>query len=98
MPWPPIKACEQVFLCRQIINNILIKVWLNQSNYHMAAGSEQRRAWGIIPLQGLEDEAVITIDEANIPGMLRWDKHPSACLVYRLVICINVFSGQQALL
>ena len=64
--WPPIKKCEQVFLCRQIINNILIKVWLSQSNYHMAAGSEQRSARGII-LQGLEEEGVITIDEANLP-------------------------------
>lgn len=41
---------------------------MSQSNYHMAAGSEQQRAQGIIlSLQGLEEDRVITIDEANLP-------------------------------
>lgn len=41
---------------------------MSQSNYHMAAGSEQRRAQGItLSLQGLEEDRVITIDEANLP-------------------------------
>lgn len=38
----------------------------------MAAGSKQRSAWGIIlPLQGLEEEGVITIDKANLPVFQR---------------------------
>lgn len=65
MIWPPTKKCEQVL--QTIINNILIRVWLSQSNYPTVAGSEQQSACDtILPLQGLEEEEVITIDKANL--------------------------------
>jgi len=68
MTWFDLLLSEQVFLCRQIINNILIKVWLSQSYHHIAAVGEKQSAWGIIlPLQGLEEGGVITIDKANHP-------------------------------
>lgn len=64
----PLRNVRKCCFSRKIINNILIKVWLSQSNYHMAAGSEQWRAQGIIlSLQGLEEDRVITIDKANLP-------------------------------
>lgn len=63
----PLRNVSKCCFSRQIINNILIKVWLSQSNYHMAAGSEQWRPQGIIlSLQGLEEDRVITIGEANL--------------------------------
>jgi len=41
---------------------------LSQSYHHIAAVGEKQSAWGIIlPLQGLEEGGVITIDKANHP-------------------------------